>query len=131
MATYGSVSDILDAEDQESKDILVPEWGGKTFRIMVMDGNARDRFDAQYQAAQADPAKATGLRGVLVGSCLVDDEGKRLFSDNDIRKLAKKSSKVLTRLYMECIKLNLLDEETKEVEAEDFTPDQSEDSGTA
>lgn len=57
-------------------------------------------------------------RACYVAVCTLDENGKRLFSDNDIPKLGKVQRSKLEPIVEQVAKLNLItDEEIKEVEA--------------
>jgi|SRR5690606_649522 len=103
---FVSRDSILGADDREVREIDVPEWGGKA-RLMSMSGDDRDRFETKIlEGRKGDAIDLVGMRALLVGLCLVDEKGKRLFSDNDLRRLGAKSAKVLSRLYDEAARMN-------------------------
>lgn len=95
--TYLSKDDILKADDLPARDVDVPEWGG-TVRVRGLTGAERDRYDFVLAAVKDDPSKAQ-FRADLVGRCMVDEDGKRLFSDSEVTKLAAKSGAALDRIF--------------------------------
>lgn len=98
-----SADQINEVEDRKHVDVEVPEWGG-TVRLMELTGDDADRFSTHSARNQGD---VTGIRALLVGLCLVREDGKRMFSDDAIeRKLGKKSGAVLGRLFQEAAQLN-------------------------
>ena len=116
--------DILKAEDLATQSVNVKEWGGAVI-IRTMTGAERDFFEnSLFSDKGADKAaNIKNLRARLLSLCLVDDTGKRLFSDKEIELLGAKSAKVLDRLYTIAAKLNAIgakDEEelTKNSEGE-------------
>lgn len=119
MTNFATADDILDVEDREYVDIEVPEWGGKTVRLMELTGDDADSFS---NFSRANQGNLTGVRARLVGLCLVNgDTGKRLFSDDAIeRKLGKKSGKVLGRLFQAAAELNGMTPEAHQEMAENF-----------
>jgi len=127
---YVSVESILKADDREVKEVDAPEWGG-TARLMAMSGDDRDKFEARVAEGREDGTiNIVGMRALLVGLCLVDENDKRLFSDDSLKKLGKKSAKVLGRLFDECVKLNGISKADQEEMMENFDADQSESSTT-
>lgn len=127
-----TAENILDNDDRSEVFVEVPEWGG-TVRLLELSGDDRDKFDTWVNNNRSEDGKAnlTGMRALLVGLCLVDEKGKRLFSDDAIeRKLGKKSGSVLGKLFEEASKLNGLSAEVHEEIAEDFGDAPSESSIT-
>lgn len=93
---------ILAADDKKMVDVEVPEWGGNV-KIRVMTGTERDRFEAEFVGG----GKSVDMvRAKLVAKCLCDDEGKRLFTEQEIPQLGEKSAAVLDKLFASCMKLN-------------------------
>jgi len=126
MSEFASVEEILGSEDRAYVDVEVPEWGGKV-RLMEMTGDDADAFSTFSRNNAGD---LSGVRARLVGLCLVNESGKRLFSDDAIeRKLGKKSGKVLGRLFQEAAELNGMTPEAREEMKENFS-EATEDSTT-
>lgn len=93
---------ILSAPDLPRKPIEVPEWDCPegTLSIRVMSGEERESFESfllhhQNGDGNIDPR---GVRCKLLVLTLADADGKRIFDDEDDEELAKKSSKVISRL---------------------------------
>lgn len=105
---------ILAAEDTSTKEISIPEWGGKVF-IRTMNGQERDTWEVYAQAQmQSD---TVNIRARLAAICLCDDTGKRLFTNADTVKLAEKSGAALDRIYEAAVRLNgLSGEEVERIE---------------
>lgn len=95
---------ILKVEDSKTKEIDVPEWGGKVL-VTTMSGFARDRFEASIMGKQGG-MNTSNIRAKLVAACLVDEKGTLLFNEQDIEKLGKKSCKALDRIFAEAQLLN-------------------------
>lgn len=89
--------EILNADDQQTKVINVPEWGGEV-KIAIMSGFARDRFESSLVGTNGG-TNMQNIRAKLVAASAVDDNGELLFSDKDILKLGKKSSIALDRVF--------------------------------
>lgn len=106
---------ILKAEDMATEDIEVPEWGG-TIRLTTMTGTQRDSFeDKSMDQRGANPKmNLVNFRARLLAICIVDDSGRRVFSDSEITLLGQKSAAILERLFSKARELNGMNE--KDVE---------------
>jgi hypothetical protein len=98
----------------------VPEWGGEVL-VRGMDGTARDKFEAammkdNMSGVSKDKA-LDNYRARLAASCIVDEDGKRLFQgDAVVRRLGTKSAAALTRVAEVASRLSgLTDEDVKEL----------------
>jgi|SRR5690554_5882572 len=102
-----SRDDILKASDIETREVDVPEWGGKVY-VRGLTGSERDAYEAslvQFRGKQRVPDLANA-RAKLVVRCIVDEEGNRVFTDADANALGKKSGAVLDRLFEVASKLS-------------------------
>ena len=90
-----SKSGILAANDQKIKFVEVPEWGGKV-GMKVISGTARDKFESFYTEKNM-----SNFRVRFLAESLCDEDGIRLFTENDVEELGKKSSIVIARLFNE------------------------------
>jgi hypothetical protein len=94
---YLTRDEILQAADIQYEDVDVPEWGG-TVRVRSLTGAERDALEGSI-------AELEGLeiyknfRARLVTRAVVDETGKRLFSDKDIERLGEKSGAALDRVF--------------------------------
>lgn len=116
--TYLSKDDILKADDLPTRDVEVPEWGG-IVRVRGLTGTERDRFEFSLAAAQNNPSQVE-VRAQIVGRCLVDGDGERLFSDKEIAKLGAKSGAALDRVFDVVRELSGMGDAAVEQAAEDF-----------
>ncbi len=100
---------ILAAEDLKFEEVNVPEWGGKV-RIKCMTGAERDAFEADiYDVTGKDvQINRNNFRAKLLARTIVDEKGKRLFSDGDIKALGEKSAKALDIVFEAAQRLNAL-----------------------
>jgi hypothetical protein len=98
-----SADDILAAEDLEIKEVEVPEWKG-TVRLRVLPADEGLALSAQMAALTKEQQHESLF--LLLGACLVDPEGKRMFSTEEhLRKLRTRSQKVLLRLQRSALEL--------------------------
>ena len=86
---------ILAADDMRRERLAVPDWGGDVF-VRTLTGKERERLENAWRAASGAGENA---RASLLAVALVDEAGKRLFTDADIEALADKAAPVLDRLF--------------------------------
>jgi hypothetical protein len=116
---------ILAADDVRKEKIAVPEWKGDVF-LRVLTGTDRDRFEESYADQKM---KAFRIRFLLLALC--DEDGVRLFSDDEADVLGKKSSVVINRLFEAGWKLNAFTQEAVDALGEDSPLAQSDVSTSA
>lgn len=90
---------ILAAQDIASVDVDVPEWGGAV-RIRRLKASEAQEF-ASLDEAHRDEALYR-----IVAMSVVDEQGQRLFSENDIKLLRDKAFSALMRIQKAAIELN-------------------------
>lgn len=88
---------ILNAEDNRTEIVDVPEWGGKV-KVAVMSGFSRDRFETSIIGSNGGQ-NLTNMRAKVVAASVVDEKGELLFTEKDIAKLGKKSAAALDRIF--------------------------------
>lgn len=113
---------ILGANDRKTEDVDVPEWGG-TVRVRALSGAERDAYEAGIVTLRANGAKEINLknlRGRLVSLSCIDEEGKRLFTDEDAIALGDRSAAALERVFDTARRLSGLTEDDVEELAEGF-----------
>lgn len=89
---------ILAAPDLKYEEVPVPEWGG-TVRVRGMTGSERDAWELRCARSRETPSPDDHIRASLVAYTIVDENGNRLFSDEDIAALGAKSAAAVTRVY--------------------------------
>lgn len=110
---------ILAADDVRKEKVAVPEWKGDVF-LRVLTGTDRDRFEESYADQKM---KAFRIRFLLLALC--DEDGERLFNDDEADILGKKSSVVINRLFEAGWKLNAFTQEAVDALGEDSETAQS------
>ena len=104
--------DILKAQDLKTEIVDVPEWGGKV-KVRGLSASDRDCFENEmFEQSQSPGMKI--VRASLCARCIVDEEDKRLFTDQDIKQLGTKSAVALNRVFKTAQKLSGLREEDVE-----------------
>jgi hypothetical protein len=97
------VAAILDADDLPYKDVEIPEWGGIELRVRGADGRTLERWQRRNRVIMTGEAEgrlemADNQMAEFVAQCLYDpatNERLPITADD----LARKSGRVLTRLY--------------------------------
>jgi len=92
---------ILEAPDLPYEDVEVPEWGG-IVRVRGLTGAERDQFEAAILERQGNGrfrVRMTNIRARLVALACVDEQGRRLFSEQDVAALGQKSAVALQRVF--------------------------------
>jgi len=103
---YLTREEILQARDLAYEDVEVPEWGG-TVRVRGLMAYERDELELEALEAQKKPTAVRNVRARLVARCLVNAEGKRLFTDADAEELGKKHGAVIDRLFWVAQRLSM------------------------
>lgn len=104
---------ILSAPDLTSEIVEVPEWGGQV-RVRMLSALERDALFAEFfdlEHERIRPERVARLRVHLAALTLVDDDGNRLFNDEEIEKLGLKSSAAIERISEAAMRLNGLSAE--------------------
>jgi hypothetical protein len=110
-------ADILSQQDIQTEDLFVPEWDAWV-KIKVMTASERDHFDAATvtRNGKKTTLNMQGIRARLCLLCLVDEEGKRIFNEEDEYALGTKSSAALDRIFTAAQRINgLRDEDVEEM----------------
>lgn len=96
---------ILKADDRRREEVEVPEWGGSVF-IGVLSGSERDVFETSILEANKSGRGYSNIRARLAALTICDDNGERLFSEDDVEALGQKSSKALDRVFEAAQRIN-------------------------
>ena len=91
---------ILSAPDLQYEIVSVPEWGGEV-RVRGLTGAERDAYEKSLIEQRGNRAiyNPVNARARLVALCVVDEHGKRLFSDADVEAPGRKHAVALTRVW--------------------------------
>lgn len=130
---YLSKAEILGQNDLKYEDVQVPEWGGAWVRVRSMSASERDRFEAG--TVQRNGRNVTTnlehIRARLCIACVVDENGERIFQEEDTFPLGSKSAAALDRIFTVAQRLNGLREEDVNELAANFPANPNGDSPTA
>jgi hypothetical protein len=92
---------------RKTVDVEFPEHDC-SYRLREMSGTERDHFEiAQFKSGAVDPLY---LRARLVALCLVDEDGARIFADDEVHQLSDQvSASLIGKLFVAAQTLNGLD----------------------
>lgn len=92
---------ILAADDLKFEDVPIPEWDA-TVRVRALTSGERDRWEALTYLDKKGGASSApeDIRAKLIAfSCVDPETNERLFTENDIAALTKKSGVAMNRLW--------------------------------
>ena len=117
--------EILKAQDIDYEVVEVPEWGGEV-RVRAMTAAERDAFEASIlrQTKSGVQVEMVNLRARLCAMTIVDEDGKRIFSDSDVAELGKKSAAALQKVFDVAMRLSKFGNEDIQNLAENLKNDQ-------
>ncbi len=128
-----SKEDILKAADRGTEEVEVPEWGGSVL-VQGMTGRERDAYEVSLRdqrTGQRRPGALDNVRAKIIARCVVDDDGKRLFTDADIAALGEKSGAAIDRVFDVAARLSGMSDEDQEKMTRDFGPADGSDSSSS
>lgn len=118
---YLNKAEILAQDDLKYEDIQIPEWGGAWVRVRTLNASERDRFEASMveRRGKSMHTNMENVRARLCLLCLVDENGDRLFQEEDTFPLGGKSAAALDRIFTVAQRLNgLRDQDVDELAGE-------------
>jgi hypothetical protein len=103
-------SDILSVADVTVREVPVPEWGGAVM-VKTLSGAERDAWEASRGLGGDGPRDLVNVRASLCVRAIVDEDGNRLFADDEIAVLGEKSAAALDRVYAVAADLSKVSED--------------------
>lgn len=92
--------EILGFNDLQIEKVKIPEWKGKVVCVRGLSGEERDIFeDLTFGTDGTQKDKLKNFRAKLVSLCTCNEKGERLFTQDDIEALGRKSASALERIY--------------------------------
>lgn len=105
---------ILGSHDLKTEEVEVPEWDGKII-LREMSGLQRDNLErGDFSKAATEGSMPSLWRVRFLSLCIVDADGKLLFTAEDLQALAEKNATVIDNLCRRAMKLNGFDIDTVE-----------------
>ncbi len=115
MSNFLTRNQILSADDLQTINVYVKPWDGYV-RIRTMTAHERDRFEQMMFTNRGKKERMDDIRATLVSLTIVDEDGKRIFNDKDVKALSKKSAAALDKIFSEAQSLNAVsDEDVEEI----------------
>lgn len=99
---YLTKDQILSAQDLDKTTVDVPKWGG-TVGLRMWTASERERLEKIMAGKDRDDIRAT-----VVAYSVVDEDGKLLFSAEDVKALSQKSAAAVSDVFDASCKLNAL-----------------------
>lgn len=126
---YLTKAEILAKDDLVTEDVFVPEWDAWV-KVRSLQANERDSFEAStvVRNGKKVTTNLANIRARLCLLCIVDEDGNRVFQDEDTYPLGGKSAAALDRIFTVAQRLNGLRDEDVDELAKNSSADQSEDS---
>ena len=114
MATL-SKQQILDADDLKRELVEVTEWGGSVL-LRELRGRERDAFEEDSLDKQRN-LSMRNMRARLVAASAIDENGERLFTNNEAAELGEKSATALNKCFEVACRLSgITDADIEELE---------------
>lgn len=98
---------ILAADDLGLKEVKVKEWSGSVY-IRVMSVSERDAYERMWIGKRDSGVE--NFRTEYLQRVLCDENGKLLFTKDQIEKLGAKSGAVMARLFDAAMRHNAMSE---------------------
>jgi hypothetical protein len=100
---------IIGAQDLKLEKIDVAEWGGAIF-VRPMDGIERATYEDIVTGL--DKKNKSGIRIIteFLVRVIVDQTGKRIFTDKDAAELMKKNARIILEVFKRASEINRLTE---------------------
>ena len=94
-----SKGDLLNAPWPAPLAVEVPELGGRVY-VRVLLAAERDELEvALARAAERDRGDRINYRGCWVALCAADEQGNRLFTDDDASELGRRPASWIDRIF--------------------------------
>lgn len=91
---------ILGLHDLKSTPVEVPEWGGTVY-VRALNGSERDGLERMITSDSIS-------RAAIAAMVTCDNQGVRLFGDDDVPALAQKHGGALERIVNAAMQFNVL-----------------------
>jgi hypothetical protein len=96
---------LAQTDDVIIEPIDVPEWRAK-LHVRTITGSQREKFEVAYVNDTTDRTEAR-----MASFCLCDEQGVRIFKDEDIDALDRKHPGGLRRIYNAGMRLSKVSED--------------------
>lgn len=96
--------EILSKTSLKKESVTVDEWGGDVL-VSEMSGSVRDAWE-QSLRKKDENGSLVSPRAKLIACTVVDEDGNRVFSDDDVEAIGKLSSLSLEKVCEVSMRLN-------------------------
>ena len=104
---------ILAADDLGSEDVDVPEWGdGLTLKVRGLNAGEVEEFGRAVNDGKLD-----NLLAKMVAKVVMNGDGERVFTDDDVDALAAKSHVPIQRIFQAAQRVSGLDDDEEATDA--------------
>ena len=104
---------ILAADDLGSEDVDVPEWGdGLTLKVRGLNAGEVEEFGRAVNEGKLD-----NLLAKMVAKVVMNGDGERVFTDDDVDALAAKSHVPIQRIFQAAQRVSGLDDDEEATDA--------------
>jgi hypothetical protein len=109
---------ILAAKALKTEDVPVPEWGGSVL-VRELPGRERDEWEASLavQRGKQMVPDVANMRAKLVARSVIGEDGKPVFTQQDVSALGELSAAALDRVFEVASRLSGLSEADLEAAA--------------
>jgi len=114
--------EILGLSDIQVKEIDVPEWSASVYIKQLTRGEADEYMSRRFsktemkQAGIESNVSLFGHDAWLVARGVCDEDGKRLFTNSDIKKLEEKNANAIGRISVEIMEFSSMKKDVEELE---------------
>lgn len=105
---------ILAADRKKTVDVDVPEWNGSV-RLRELSAAERDLWESEsFTTLEGDEGEVEvrfnpkQVRARLLVRCMVDEKGKRMFTDDEIAVVGDLSASTAQRLFKRAREINAI-----------------------
>lgn len=108
-----SRDEILQTLDATTETIFVPEWGGSVF-VKTLSAEEREEFENLFindDGKRKPQTEITNLRAFLVSLSVVNENGERVFTTDDVEELNRKNANCIERIFNVAQRLSALREQ--------------------
>ena len=128
---------ILQTDDLPKELIEIPEWNASVW-VRGLTATERDNWEKSFlerrgSQLQTNLERFSNARARLCATCICNEQGERLFKDNQIEALGNKSAQALDRIFKVAQRLSGITKEDVEelAEALKANPNAESSSGSA
>lgn len=104
---------ILSRATFPTETVDVPEWGGEVL-VRGMSAWERDRFE-QLKDRFEKAEDVGSLTALVAGWCMIGEDGKALFTAQDIKELEQMNAAPFQRVFQAIVRLTVYGEARDEV----------------